>query len=335
YMRQIELGVLMYHGVRLFVSAGEYSPYLAAHIPVRFFEEHLRFLKRYYVPVSLKDVLAWQKGSARLPKNACLLTFDDGYESVYTLGYPLLARYDVPATVFLTTGFLDKEKPLWSDRLTFSLVNTKAETHKISLGLREIKLNFSSLRRSLRTRSRLAAFLKHAPQEEREQWLSMIEKALGGEKLSFSPSMPEFFRPLLWEDVRAMSRDGLVTFGAHTCNHLILSRCQDETIAYEIALSKKRIQEELPLPCEVLAYPNGEQGDFDKRAFFCLEQCGYKAAFSAQTGFNKPFASLWEIKRIAVSARLRGRGLLARLALMPDPWTDFKRQLLAKEDFCG
>ncbi|MBF0486007.1 MAG: hypothetical protein HQL16_05800, partial [Candidatus Omnitrophica bacterium] len=64
-IRQKELAVLIYHGVRRFVNAGEYTPSLAAHIPVRFFEEHLRYLKRCYVPVSLTDGLAWQKGNAR------------------------------------------------------------------------------------------------------------------------------------------------------------------------------------------------------------------------------------------------------------------------------
>ena len=45
-------------------------------------------------------------------KWACI-TFDDGYRDNYTLAYPLLKRLGVPFTVYVTTGFIDNQLPMW------------------------------------------------------------------------------------------------------------------------------------------------------------------------------------------------------------------------------
>ena len=52
-----------------------------------------------------------------LPSNAVALTFDDGYVDDLVAGKPRLAAADVPATVFLATGYLDRPGAIWSDEL--------------------------------------------------------------------------------------------------------------------------------------------------------------------------------------------------------------------------
>ena len=41
------------------------------------------------------------------------LTFDDGYQDNYDIAYPLLKRLHVPFTVYVTTGFIDNQLPMW------------------------------------------------------------------------------------------------------------------------------------------------------------------------------------------------------------------------------
>jgi biofilm PGA synthesis lipoprotein PgaB len=60
-----------------------------------------------YRVVSLDDVIAAQQGRRPLPEKAVLLTFDDGYRSVYTRVYPLLKAFGYPALVALSGGWLD------------------------------------------------------------------------------------------------------------------------------------------------------------------------------------------------------------------------------------
>ena len=50
-----------------------------------------------------------------VPPKTFVVTFDDGYDSVYRNAWPILKELSVPATVFLVTGWLDAERPFYSD----------------------------------------------------------------------------------------------------------------------------------------------------------------------------------------------------------------------------
>ena len=47
-----------------------------------------------------------------IPRNAFVLTFDDGYECVYTNAWPILKELQIPATIFVITGLLDTNAPM-------------------------------------------------------------------------------------------------------------------------------------------------------------------------------------------------------------------------------
>lgn len=51
----------------------------------------------------------------KLPKKGkwVCITFDDGYRDNYTLAYPMLKCLGVPFTVYVTTGFIDNQQPMW------------------------------------------------------------------------------------------------------------------------------------------------------------------------------------------------------------------------------
>lgn len=67
---------------------------------------HFKWLKQNeYHPISLDDILLAKEGKRDLPKNAVLLTFDDGYKSFYTRIYPLLKIYGFPAVFGLVSNW--------------------------------------------------------------------------------------------------------------------------------------------------------------------------------------------------------------------------------------
>jgi hypothetical protein len=73
--------------------------------PGGLFERLLQGLRRAAVPVvSLADVSRDPNGYPTLPERAIVITFDDGYRSVFDVAFPRLREYDMPATVFLTAG---------------------------------------------------------------------------------------------------------------------------------------------------------------------------------------------------------------------------------------
>jgi biofilm PGA synthesis lipoprotein PgaB len=60
-----------------------------------------------YHPVSLQQIVDARAGRTSLPDKAVLLTFDDGYQSVYTKVFPLLKQFDFPAVVAIVGEWIE------------------------------------------------------------------------------------------------------------------------------------------------------------------------------------------------------------------------------------
>jgi len=70
------------------------------------FESHVALLAAEGRAVSLDDVHAFARGERDLPDDACLVTMDDGYESMLDIALPILQRHRVPAVAFITASFV-------------------------------------------------------------------------------------------------------------------------------------------------------------------------------------------------------------------------------------
>ncbi|MEZ0148377.1 MAG: polysaccharide deacetylase family protein [Candidatus Reddybacter sp.] len=95
--------ILMYH---MICSPGTKEEAKYACPPAQF-ERHLRFIKEsVHTPVSLAEIEAHLLGEKNLPDNAVAITIDDGFKDNYTEAFPLLGKYNIPATIFLTSGVM-------------------------------------------------------------------------------------------------------------------------------------------------------------------------------------------------------------------------------------
>ncbi|MEA2402571.1 MAG: hypothetical protein QOK00_2974 [Thermoleophilaceae bacterium] len=93
--------VLCYHSVSPSASYLSLSPEL--------FDAHLKWLERHCTVVALSDLVDRRRASSG-PQVA--ITFDDGYADNHTHALPLLAARGMPATFFLTAGFLERDAPV-------------------------------------------------------------------------------------------------------------------------------------------------------------------------------------------------------------------------------
>jgi peptidoglycan/xylan/chitin deacetylase (PgdA/CDA1 family) len=80
------------------------------------FEQQIQVLRATCRCMSLGE-LAQGALANDLPERAVALTFDDGYADNLTCAADVLERYEVPATVFLATGYIDGEREFWWDEL--------------------------------------------------------------------------------------------------------------------------------------------------------------------------------------------------------------------------
>jgi len=264
--------ILMYHRV---VDV-ERDPWGLCVSPKNF-AEHLAVLCRRAHPISLKELTRCH-GRGRVPRRGIVVTFDDGYADNLYQAKPLLERYQVPATVFITTGQLGSGRGFWWDELERILL----EPRRLPSTLR-LEINDTAFEWELG-----AASEYRAEDVDRERGLRPWE-AEPGSRLAFYYSVwrrlrsltDDMRRPLLdrlaaWAYVeheasppsRAMDIDelhritdgGWVDIGAHTVTHPYLSAHPIGFQKAEIEMSKAQLEQILGRPVDSFAYPYGNYG---------------------------------------------------------------------------
>lgn len=95
-----EVVVLMYHALEAKPIPGDDIT------PANLAAQLALFQKNGYHVISLAQMVAFVDGQGRVPPNALVLSFDNGYRSQYTQAFPLLRQYHDPATFFLIGSWL-------------------------------------------------------------------------------------------------------------------------------------------------------------------------------------------------------------------------------------
>lgn len=80
--------------------------------------------------ISLDEFIAWKKGGKPLPPKSILLTFDDGWKSVYTDAFPILKELGFPYTIFLYEKYVDGG----GKALTSPMIQEMLATGKMTIG---------------------------------------------------------------------------------------------------------------------------------------------------------------------------------------------------------
>src|SRR5262249_7007104 len=107
-MRAPRLHVLGYHRVVPDFKKARGLPQLC--VSRQAFEAQLTYAARHMDIFDLETAALALRGSRQLKRDACLITFDDGYLGVYTEAFPILRRLSLPAAIFLSTGYVSTQK---------------------------------------------------------------------------------------------------------------------------------------------------------------------------------------------------------------------------------
>ncbi len=107
--------VLCYHGIRTREWRADEPAFADLHVDARTFEDHCEVVAGMCHPISLDDWRAASNGRTSLPPRPVLVTFDDGYRSVYAVARPILKRKGIPAVVFVCTEPVRTQRLFWFD----------------------------------------------------------------------------------------------------------------------------------------------------------------------------------------------------------------------------
>ena len=292
--------ILMYHGFTDKRIHEGIENYEGKHLNVEIFRSQVEYLKKYYNVISLNQLVEYYTSGIRIPNKSVVITIDDGYKSNYTLAHPILKQFDIPATIFLTTDFIDNKELLWPDRIEYAINMTKSNDCKLKIDNDILSLDFHDNDSKMVCDRKIQSRLKSISQELRQEIIESLERNLR-QKLSIDKDIPEIYRPLEWHHVLEMIKSGIISIGSHTCTHVILTKCRPENMKKELFLSKQIIEKKTGLDCRLFCYPNGNVEDFDYRTKTLLKELGYSSGLTAVPGMNDEHSDVFELKRLGVS----------------------------------
>jgi peptidoglycan/xylan/chitin deacetylase (PgdA/CDA1 family) len=100
------------------------------------FKEQMRFLKENgYRVITLDQLLDFLDFKGQIPEKSVVITFDDGWRSLYDFAFPILRDYGFPATLFVYTDFIGGKKALSWEQIEVLAANgidiqSKTQTHR-------------------------------------------------------------------------------------------------------------------------------------------------------------------------------------------------------------
>jgi peptidoglycan/xylan/chitin deacetylase (PgdA/CDA1 family) len=288
--------ILTYHGVLRRTGEGFRDRIC---IDARVFERQLSWLRKRYEVLPLSTLLAGLAGEVELPPFAVAITFDDGFLNNYSVAFPILRSLEVPATIFLATGYIgDPGAMLWTDHVDSLVFSARPPRLRVPAEGAFLDYDVSTPFARAVTSEALRNHLKRLSPLEREEQIRALEELLGTHPPGNGND--ERYGFLSWDQVRVMAGQG-IEFGSHTHSHAILSTLSDEELEREIRLSKQAVEEHLGRRCDLFSYPNGTPQDFGPRDQEILQRLGFRAALSQVRGFNAVGENLYGLRRVNVA----------------------------------
>jgi peptidoglycan/xylan/chitin deacetylase (PgdA/CDA1 family) len=269
-------------------ASGFYNPYLA--LTPQSFENFLAFLSQHFRVQTLAELVGQLHAQAPGGLRRCALTFDDGWEDNYRVAWPILRRFGMPATIFVTTDLTGTSELLPEDKLWRYWQKAKAAGSlpafdRVLEGYRgaqrvNIESGFPPYR----------AALKQLPGKKRLQLFADLESRFGALP---QQNLSSF---MTWSQLKELSED-MITLGSHTVTHASLAYEEDSVIREELCGSKTMLEQQISKKIEYLAYPTGIS---DERVTSEAATAGYAAAVTTESRAVAANANPLLLPRIAI-----------------------------------
>lgn len=198
------------------------------------------------------------------------ITFDDGFYDFYRHAVPALQEFGFPATLYLTTYYVDFQRPLFNLTVSYLLWKTAAPGRRLPDGS------------PLTTRSEADALAARITEQADREGLTGAQKderarCLAGDLgIDYDALIKSRVLQLMSaEEVRKTAGSSLITFEAHTHRHR--TPVAAESMARELRDNQDRIQQITGRRPVHFCYPSGV---YRRDYFPLLEKEGFKSATS-------------------------------------------------------
>jgi peptidoglycan/xylan/chitin deacetylase (PgdA/CDA1 family) len=255
------------------------------------FEVTLKFVTRYYTPVSLQDVLD-NSGGKGLPSQAVLVTFDDGYASAAKWAIRLCTKFDIPAVFFLNAAFLDNQR-LAPDNLVCYVVN-ELGMKPINAAVRTVKgVNSPKIESLSEVFSRFFPAISLA---ERNSFLRTLAQLAGVNEQRVATEAALY---LTREKLCKLVSSGFEV-GNHTYTHARCRSLSHHEIGEEIDRNKIELEALTGKRVRSFSVPYGSFADLTKDMLTYFEDSGHEAVFLSESVANRKKSGPLRLDRVSI-----------------------------------
>ena len=280
------LRILAYHGVcDDHISSEAWVP--KHFVATAVFEEQVRYLCENASIMHLAEAVERLRAGS-LPRRAVVLTFDDGYANNLYKVLPILEKYRAPATVFISTAYVERALLFPFDRLRLIKIEKQGD-HAVLQSLVEYKSHsLDAVTRAIEA-----------------SWSSVASK--------LTRDQIEALRPLTLDELKRLNDHDLITIGAHSHWHCILGNETRERRAQEITQSVNLVRQWTGLQECPFSYPNGQRNDYDEEDMRVLRSLNVRTAVSGIAGINGATSDPLDLKRLPVGIYHVGHSFAAEV----------------------
>lgn len=237
---------IMYHGV-VKKDSTYFSP---RHITAQQFEKQLIYLKKNFDIIDVNEAFDRNKNKSIPNKKTITISFDDGYLNNLTTALPLIEKYEIPCTFFISSFCVENaENPiLWSDII--ALINYYIK-EPITIDSR----TFINLKEPNKNQH-ITDFIKQLPKEKRDKVINELYTKYDIE-LKLKSIDPEIWSLMNKHELQQFSKSKYVKIGSHGHLHYNLGMIDLKDAIDDMSKSKKLLEDAIEKEVNTIAYPDG------------------------------------------------------------------------------
>lgn len=282
------------------------------------FAEQLELIRREFHPVPFSRFPAIRGSEKFSPtgRRPIAVTFDDGYADNLHTALPLLQRYEIPATVFITTENISRQGEFWSDEMERILLQPGRLPQHLQLSIAgrpfewdlkqhaeysetacRANLHWNALS-SVNPTQRHSLFRELYPLLQpltdpmRDEFLHQLRELAG-----IKSERRETHRFITTKELQQLAQNELIEIGAHSVTHSPLSSLTETEQRKEIRDSKQMLENTLARPIRNFAYP---YGDYNQLSVELVRQAGFERACTTYSTAVRKSSDCFELPRVQV-----------------------------------
>lgn len=258
------------------------------------FDAQLSILKKKYKIISIQTLVNCLISKKAIPRNSVCITFDDGYADNLYNALPVIEKYKIPVTIFISTNFMNSFKEYWWDELErIFLINPIHKTLSIDIKGKRYNWTIQNDEDSLFVYKQIHPLLKYITENERETVINSLFEWAQKDRNQIRKS----HRSLNESEVKKLSDSSCIEIGSHTLSHPCLSAEKAELQNQQIAESKIVLETLLGKPILSFSYPFGGLKDFNDKSKASVFLSGYNCGIANFPGLTDAKTDIFSIPR--------------------------------------